>query len=155
MDTAPGIDNKGRLLAPDRSFSDWAAGFPMIRIDDILAALLLSLFMFRRLEVLTVRVEDNTHLPPERLEAWRKLALHCYTVGAVVCAAKVVLSLGWFWLFVSKPSFLIWGGLAIFAGWVIGLVWCWRQATEANALRVELQIQRRPPPPKPPRDAGS
>lgn len=121
----------------------------MIRIDDILAALILSLFMFRRLEVLTIRIEDNPHLPAEKLEAWRRFTLTGYTIGAAVCAAKVVLSLGWFWLFQSSPTLLVWGGLSIFAGWVIGLVWCWRRTTEANAVRVELQIQRRPPPPKP------
>jgi type VI protein secretion system component VasK len=120
----------------------------MIRIDDILAALILSLFMFRRLEVVTIQSEDNPHLPPAKLEAWRQFALNAYTVGASVCAAKVVLSLGWFWLFQSRPGWLIAGGLTIFVGWVITLVWCWRQTTEANALRVDLQIQRRPPPKK-------
>lgn len=121
----------------------------MIRIDDILAALILSLFMYRRLEVLTIRSEDNPHVPPQKLEAWRRFALTGYTIGASVCAAKVVLSLGWFWMFQSRPGWLMVGGISFFAFWVIGLVWCWRRTTEANAVRVELQIQRRPPPTKP------
>lgn len=120
----------------------------MIRIDDILAALILSLFMFRRLEVLTIQAEDNTHLDPAKLAAWKTYILTGYTVGAVACAAKVVSSLGWFWLFSDRPLPLMIGGISIFAGWVVALVWTWRRSTEANAIRIQLQIQRRPPPPK-------
>lgn len=148
VDTARRIDNKGRhkaAIAPFRA----ERGYPMIRIDDILAALILSLFMFRRLEVLTIRLEDNTHLAPAKLEAWRRFTLTGYTLGAAFCAAKVLLSLGWFWLFQARPGWLVTGGLVIFSGWVIGLVWCWRRTTEANAIRVQLQIQRRPLPQKP------
>lgn len=121
----------------------------MIRIDDILAALILSLFMFRRLEVLTLRAEDNPHLPAEKVEAWRQFILRAYNVGAVACALKVALNLGWY--FASQglhPLVIMGGGLSVFAGWVIALVWCWRRTTEANAVRIELQIQRRPPPTK-------
>jgi hypothetical protein len=62
----------------------------MVRIiDDILAALILSLFMFRRLEVLTVQASDNPHVPPEQFAAWRNTALFGYRIGAIACAAKV------------------------------------------------------------------
>jgi hypothetical protein len=150
VDRAPRIDNKGRLNGPNRSFSGGAAGFPMkFQVDDVIAALILSLFMFRRLEVLTIRPEDNTHLPAEKLSEWRSYILTAYTVGAIACALKVVLNQSWYWLSQGRPAWMIAaGGLAIFVGWVIALVWCWRRTTEANAIRVELQIQRRPPPPK-------
>lgn len=119
------------------------------QVDDVIAALILSLFMFRRLEVLTIRAEDNSHVPPEKLAAWRSYILTGYTAGAIACALKVVLNQSWFWLSRGfSPLLIAGGGLAIFVGWVITLVWCWRRSTEANAIRLELQIQRRPPPPK-------
>lgn len=121
----------------------------MIRIDDIFAALFLSLIMFRRLEVLTIHADDNPHVPPAQFAAWRAMALKGYRVGAIACAAKVVLNQGWFHLFKDGSAVVLAvGGFLIFAGWVVTLVWAWRRTTEANAIRVELQIQRRPPPPK-------
>lgn len=147
VDTDSGIDNKDAQFSPLRSVSV-RHGLPMIRIDDILAALILSLFMFRRLEVLTIQVEDNPHLDPEKLASWKTFTLTGYAVGAIACGAKVVLSLGWFWFFKTQPLALMIGGLTIFAGWVVALMWTWRRSTEANAVRAELQIQRRPPPPK-------
>jgi hypothetical protein len=123
----------------------------MVRIiDDILAALILSLFMFRRLEVLTIQASDNLHVPPEQFAAWKNAALSGYRIGAIACAAKVVLNQTWFHLMKhGSPLVLSLGGISIFLGWILALVWSWRQTTEANAIRVELQIRRPEPPPKP------
>lgn len=121
------------------------------QIDDIIAALFLSLIMYRRLEVLTIQAADNPHVPEARFREWRAMALLGYNVGALACLAKVILNQVWF-RFVSQgePSFgLSVGGFLIFGGWVIALVWAWRRITEANAIRSELAIQRRQPPQKP------
>jgi hypothetical protein len=121
------------------------------QIDDIIAALFLSLIMYRRLEVLTVQAADNPHVPEARLQEWREMALQGYKVGAIACVAKVILNQIWFRVVSQgEPSFgLSVGGFLIFGGWVVGLVWAWRRITEANAIRTELGIQRRQPPQKP------
>lgn len=148
MDSKRVIDNKGARQGDVRT-EPGRPRLPMFQIDDILAALLLSLIMFRRLEVLTVLAEDNRHVAEEKFQAWRSMALGGYKVGAIACATKVVLNQVWFFVVRDNPGWWVTaGGLSIFAGWVIGLVWAWRRSTEANAIRYELQIQRKAPPPR-------
>lgn len=117
-----------------------------IKIDDILAALILSLVMMRRLEVRTATHAQNPAVPPERFEEWRSLALRAYAMISVACAAKVALSLGWYAvalkLRVAPPWFQL-GGLLVFLGWAITLVWAWKIATDARYLRLQLGIQLR------------
>lgn len=117
-----------------------------IKIDDILAALILSLVMMRRLEVRTATHARNPAVPLERFEEWRSLALRAYAMISVACAAKVALSLGWYAvalkLRVAAPWFQL-GGLLVFLGWAITLVWAWKIATDARYLRLQLGIQLR------------
>jgi hypothetical protein len=117
-----------------------------IKIDDILAALILSLAMMRRLEVRTATHAQNPAVPLERFEAWRFLALRAYTIIGVACGAKVALSLGWYAvalkLRVAAPWFQL-GGLLVFLSWAITLVWAWKIATDARYLRLQLGIQLR------------
>ena len=117
-----------------------------IKIDDILAALILSLAMMRRLEVRTATHAQNSAVPLARFEEWRALALRAYTMIGVACAAKVVLSLGWYVLalklHVAAPWFQL-GGLLVFLGWAITLVWAWKISTDARYLRLQLGIQLR------------
>lgn len=116
-----------------------------IGVDDILAALIMSLIMMRRLEVLSVQASENPNVPPEDLDKWRSMALAGYNLGALACLAKVVLNVAWFWLWRSyeNPWPLRLGGLAFFLGWVVALVVAWRRTTEARGLRQRLGIQAR------------
>lgn len=117
-----------------------------IKIDDILAALILSLAMVRRLEVRTANHAQNPTVPLEGFEKWRSLALRAYAMIGVACAAKVALSLGWYAvalkLGVATPWFQL-VGLLVFLGWAITLIWAWKVATDARYLRVQLGIQLR------------
>ncbi len=114
----------------------------MLRIDDILAALLLSLAMMRRLGVLGTLAEHNPTVRIADFESWKRAALSAYNLAALACFAKVVLSVAWFW-FVRDSTLLRVGGFAIFAVWVLALVIAWYRATEARALRARLGISDR------------
>lgn len=127
----------------------------LIRVDDIFAALIVSLVMMRRLEVKNTLAEHNPAVPKERFDAWRNKALLAYGWVAGASAAKVATSVGWFWgglkLGVPSPWFQL-VGLLIFMTWLISLVWAWKVATDAAVLRRKLGIQLRPRTPRP-RDA--
>ncbi len=69
-----------------------------VGVDDILAALIMSLIMLRRLETLAVQQSNNPGVSPENFAKWRALALSGYNLGAIACLAKVVLNIGWFLL---------------------------------------------------------
>jgi len=117
----------------------------VFRIDDILAALFLSLAMLRRLEAKRASREAFPAVSEQDFEAWRALALRAYDRAALSCLLKVVLSAIWFWLgmrFVPPPFFQL-VGLAVFMGWVVGLVSAWRIATDAHHLRRKLGIDLR------------
>ncbi len=115
----------------------------MLRIDDILAAVLLSIIMLRRLETIGYRLEDNRHLPAGAFEYWKKAALRAYNVGALACTLKVAVNLAWLRLAGSSPTLLRIGGLVVFVAWVGALMWTWRQTTEARAQRIQLGIRAR------------
>ena len=112
----------------------------MVKIDDVFAALLLSLIMYRRLEVLSVREEDNRRVAPENVQKWRVTALSGYNLGAVACVLKVLLSVGWFWFSAGNVRLQVIGGLSIFIGWIAAMVVAWRRTTEANAMRRQFGI---------------
>ncbi|HEX2732767.1 MAG TPA: hypothetical protein VHM70_14255 [Polyangiaceae bacterium] len=112
-------------------------------IDNVIAALLLSMAAMRRLEVLGVDRAFNAHVSDTDFTRWRQMALSAYNTVAVASLAKVLLSFGWFYVFAKVDLWLQIGGLLIFIAWVITLVWAWRQATEASALRDELGIRRK------------
>jgi hypothetical protein len=111
----------------------------MVRIDDILAALLMSLAMMRRLGVLSTLQEHNPDVRIADFERWKAMALGAYNLAALACLAKVVLSIGWFW-FVRDQTLLRVGGFLIFGGWVVALVFAWYRATEARGLHDRLGI---------------
>lgn len=115
----------------------------MLGIDDIIAAVLLSLIMLRRLETLAYRQEDNSHVAPDDFNRWRRAALRAHNVGAWACFGKVLASQGWLWLVHRPGPLLAVGGLSITVAWVAVLVWAWRQTTEATVLRQELGIRPR------------
>lgn len=115
----------------------------MVRIDDLLAALLLTLVMLRRLEVLRITREDNPRVSEQDFERWKRAELGGYKLAAIACFGKVVLSLAWFSLVQVSPWLQI-GGATIFAVWVIALVSAWRTITDARGLRGELGIGRPP-----------
>jgi hypothetical protein len=112
-------------------------------IDNIIAALILSLAMMRRLEVISVERADNPQASDADFARWRTMALRAYNFVALVSLVKVIGSYGWFWLFQGVDRVLQIGGLVIFVAWAGSLVWAWRQATEARALRDRLGIKRR------------
>lgn len=124
----------------------------MIKIDDILAAVVLTLVMLRRLEAKTARPEQNPHVSPENFQRWRALALRAFDRAALASAAKVLLSLGWYSaavaLGVGAPWFQL-VGLAVFIGWLVNLVWAWKIGTDARHLRLQLGIQLRRAPAAP------
>ena len=116
-----------------------------VGVDDILAALIMSLIMLRRLETLSVQPSNNPGVSPENFAAWRSLALSGYNLGALACLAKVVLNIAWFfaWRDSQNPWPLRLGGLALFIAWVVALVVVWRRVTEARVLRQQFGIQSR------------
>jgi hypothetical protein len=116
-----------------------------VGVDDILAALILSLIMMRRLETLSVQPSKNPGVAPENFAKWRSLALSGYNLAAIASLSKVVLNIGWFWVFrdSQNPWVLRLGGLAFFILWVVALVVAWRRTTEARVLRQQLGIQSR------------
>lgn len=114
-----------------------------IRLDDIFAALLLSLAMFRRLEVKSAPVVSELG---EKFHIWQREAERIYSRVALACGAKVVFNVGFYHVAIAfglaGPVVAIVSGL-LFMGWVVFMVWSWRQATEANHLRLALGIQLR------------
>jgi hypothetical protein len=124
---------------------------PSIKIDDILAALILSLAMMRRIEARSASAEQSAHLTPAAFEHWRARALRAYDLVSIASGAKVVLSLGWFALAtrlgVPAPWFQLFGGL-VFVVWMGALLWAWKLATDARYLRLQLgiELKRRAPP---------
>ncbi|HWO08341.1 MAG TPA: hypothetical protein VNN80_02645 [Polyangiaceae bacterium] len=116
------------------------------QIDDILAALILSLAMFRRLDVRSAVRPESPPVSEAEFQRWRSLALRAYDVVAIASACKVVLSLGWFALGlrlgVAAPWFQL-GGFLVFVAWACALIWAWKVATDARSLRLRLGIQFR------------
>jgi hypothetical protein len=119
-----------------------------IGIDDIVAAILLSFIMLRRLEAKGARAENNPHLSLDVFESWRKLLLSAYHWGAAACALKVAASLGWQWLAlryqIGEPWFRV-VPAGVFIAWVITLLSVWRRASEARTQQEQLQIVVRRP----------
>jgi hypothetical protein len=117
-----------------------------LRVDDLLAALILTLVMMRRIEVRTARAEDNAGVPAEKFADWRHRALRAYDWVAWSSVAKIIGSVGWLVLAVrlrvGAPWFQL-GGFLVFLGWLLSLVWAWKAATDASHLRRELGIQLR------------
>ncbi len=124
----------------------------LIRVDDILAALIVSLVMMRRLEVKNTLAEHNPTVPAEGFDTWRRKALRAYNWVAGASAAKVLVSVAWYWggmrLGVPAPWFQL-VGLLVFMTWLLCLVWAWKMATDAAVLRRQLGIQLRPRTPRP------
>jgi hypothetical protein len=117
-----------------------------IQVDDILAALIMSLAMLRRLDVRTAQPGGNRPVSEAEFQRWRSLALRAYNQIAVASAAKVVFGVGWYAaglkLGVPAPWFQL-GGFVVFLSWVLTLVWAWKIATDARYLRVQLGIVMR------------
>ena len=118
-----------------------------LRLDDILAALILSLVMMRRIEVKTALAEQNPEVPPEKFADWRARALRAHDWVAWSSVGKIVASVGWYTaavqLGVGAPWFQLLGML-VFMSWLVSLVWAWKAATDAAVLRRQLGIQLRP-----------
>lgn len=110
------------------------------KADDIVAALILSFMMFRRMETISVRREDNLHVSDADFAAWRTMALAGYNRVALVSFLKVVASVVWFQTFKNTSGVLQVGGLLIFVAWAVISVMSWRTITEAVARRRELAI---------------
>lgn len=122
----------------------------LFKADDIIAALILSIVMFRRLEAVSVRREDNPHVSTVDFDDWKKRALAAYNRIALACLLKIVVSVGWFQVFQNTPYVLQLGGLSIFVAWIVVVVMSWRPLTEASAMRKRLGIghPREPAPPR-------
>jgi hypothetical protein len=114
-----------------------------IQVDDILAALILSLAMLRRLEVRSARAADQPSVRESEFQRWRSLALRGYDQVAFACGVKVALSIGWYALAlrlsVPAPWFQL-GGFFVFLAWTLTMVWAWKIATDARHLRMQLGI---------------
>lgn len=125
-----------------------------IQIDDLLAALILTLAMLRRLDVRSALRPENPPISDAEFQRWRSLALRAYDQVAIASGCKVALSLGWFALAlrlgVPQPWFQL-GGFLVFLAWAFALIWAWKIATDARSLRLQLGIQtrRRSPPARP------
>lgn len=119
-----------------------------IGIDDIVAAILLSFIMLRRLEVKSARADLNPHLSVAAFESWRKLLLSAYHQGAAACALKVAASLLWQWVVlryeVGEPWYRV-VPATVFVAWVIMLLSVWRRTSEARSQQERLQLVLRRP----------
>ena len=117
-----------------------------VQVDDIFAALILSLAMLRRLDVRTTLAAQNPLVPEAEFQRWRSLALRAYDLVAIASAAKVVSSLAWYSgglaLGVGTPWFQLVGFL-IFLGWALALIWAWKLGTDARVMRLSLGIRLR------------
>jgi hypothetical protein len=117
-----------------------------LRLDDILAALILSLVMMRRIEVKTAQAQQNPTVPPEKFASWRSRALRAHDWVAWSSLAKIVGSVGWYALAVQLGVGAPWFqlvGVLVFVAWLVSLVWAWKAATDAALLRRQLGIQLR------------
>lgn len=114
-----------------------------IQIDDIIAALLMSLAMMRRLEPLSAQLAWNPHVAPTVFGAWKVMALRAYNLAAGACLAKVVLNQ--LWMRLGSGLGLSIGGALIAIAWIVSLVIAWRWATEASAMARENSIIVRSP----------
>ena len=115
----------------------------MLGIDNVIALLVMTLAMMRRLEVISTLPEHNPHVSVDQFAAWRASALRAYNVTAIASALKVFVSFGWYYFFSTQAVVLQVGGGVIFIAWVIAVVATWRLSTEAGALRKRLGIERR------------
>lgn len=121
---------------------------PSIKIDDVLAALILSLAMMRRIEVRTAKAERYPEVPVESFEAWRRRALRAYDLVAAASLLKVALNVGWYSLATKLRVGTPWlqlPGLLIFLGWIIAMVVAWKLGTDARheRLRLGIDLKRR------------
>jgi hypothetical protein len=117
-----------------------------IQVDDILAALIVSLAMLRRLDALTAQAAANPTVREGDFRRWRALALRAYNQVAAASAGKVVLSVGWYVLAtrlgVPAPWFQL-VGFVVFLAWALLMVWAWKIGTDARVLRLQLGIEPR------------
>ena len=117
-----------------------------VQVDDIFAALILSLAMLRRLDVRTTQASQNPSVAEAEFQRWRSLALRAYDLVAIASGAKVVLSLAWYAgglaLGVGTPWFQLVGFL-VFLGWALALIWAWKLGTDARVMRLQLGIRLR------------
>ena len=112
-----------------------------LRVDDIFAALIVSLVMLRRIEVKAATAEQNPQVPVASFDRWRALALRAYDRVAVASVLKVVAS--GLWYVTAPPLGMPWfqlGGLLIFLGWLASLIAGWKTGTSAGVLRRQLGI---------------
>jgi hypothetical protein len=117
-----------------------------IKIDDILAAVIVSLAMLRRLDVRTAQPGAHPGVSEADFRRWQGLALRAYNQVAAASAAKVVLSVGWFALATRlqvKPPWFQLVGFAVFLAWALLMVWAWKIGTDARVLRLQLGIEPR------------
>ena len=117
-----------------------------VQVDDILAALIVSLAMLRRLDVRTAQAAANPAVAEADFRRWQALALRAYNQVAAASAGKVALSLGWYALgtrlVVPAPWFQL-VGFAVFLAWALLMVWAWKIGTDARVLRLQLGIDPR------------
>ena len=115
-----------------------------LRVDDIFAALIVSLVMMRRIEVKAATAAQNPQVPVASFEQWRALALRAYDRVAVASLLKVVASGVWY--VAAPPLGVPWfqlGGLVIFLGWFAALISGWKTGASAGVLRRQLGIALR------------
>ncbi len=115
----------------------------MIGIDDILAALIMSLSMLRRLEA---KSAPGVGVDPQAFRRWQSQAMSIYGKVAGMCLAKVVASQAWLSLATATGVGGPWlqlGGAGIFMMWAVAMVFCWRRSTEVHHMRLALGIALR------------
>jgi hypothetical protein len=117
-----------------------------VQVDDILAALIVSLAMLRRLDVRTAQAAANPSVSAADFRRWQAIALRAYNQVAGASAGKVVLSLGWYALgtrlAVPAPWFQL-VGFVVFLAWALLMVWAWKIGTDARVMRLQLGIDPR------------
>lgn len=91
---------------------------------DILALVLMALFVVRRMEIRGTEGEAFRRVPPSEFAAWQSMAIRARSVAVNACFLKVFLNVIWYFALRRQTGshLLQIGGLLIFVGWIAGLI---------------------------------
>lgn len=118
-------------------------------IDDLVAMILVIVFMFRRSDVRRQEPEMYRQVAGADFERWKHKALKAYNISSVACVLKLGLDL-LFWHFYAsrpfaRPVVVMAVGGSIFVGWGIAVLVGVLKAKSARKLRIDLGIDLRAP----------
>jgi hypothetical protein len=115
---------------------------------DLIALILGILFTLRQMDVANRQPDRYPRVPVEQFERWKRSAIVAYRWGSSACFGKVLLDIGFSYLFarVAVPGALRWTiGLSLDVGWVVLVVYSYVRVTRARAFGREIGTEAPPP----------